>query len=231
MLLTAGSVLYSRALVLTHVAKLKPRTLWEGDLFLSDFSCATEGLIEEQKAKVILPLCRTNIVEIKLFFWLTLLILWTYSYQAKECPTLLCRHLFSDWKAWLPLADHVGCFLWRSHLQLETNKAIMKELTKTIESYLRREERNKENQADHKAHLTRDWLQCIKFFFSFAFTHNLPNCRLFPPYIPTYFEVQSSQFSSIYKHYFLQMHMAGYDSLISESVTGINSTSGLQIFF
>ena len=41
----------------------------------------------------------------------------------------------------------------------------MKELTKTIESYLHREERNKENQADHKAHLTTDWLQCIIFFF------------------------------------------------------------------
>lgn len=173
-------MLYRRTLALTHVAKLKPRTLWEGDLFLSDFSCATEGLIEEQKAKVILTLCRSNIVEIKLF-WLTLLILWIYSYQAKELPVLLCRHLFCDWKAWLPLADHVCCFLWQSHLQLDANQAIMKELTRTIESCVCREEKNKENQADHKASLTTDWLLYIKsFFFPCAFTHNLSYCRLFP---------------------------------------------------
>lgn len=134
--------------------------------FLSDFSCATEGLIEEQKAKVILTRCRTNIVEIRLF-WLTLLIFWLDSCQAMELPMLLCRRLFCSWKAWLPLADHVCCFLWRNHLQLETNKAIMKEWTKTIGPRLCREERNKENQADHKASLTTDWLLCIKSFYFF----------------------------------------------------------------
>lgn len=78
----------------------------------------------------------------------------------------------------------------------------MKELTKTIESYLHREERNKENQADHKAHLTTDWLWCIKSFFFFFFCIYLQPFKLqvIPSYIPTYFEVQSSQFSSIYKH-------------------------------
>ena len=75
----------------------------------------------------------------------------------------------------------------------------MKELTKTIESYLHREERNKENQADHKAHLTTDWLQCIIFFF-FCIYSQPSKLQVIPSYIPTYFEVQLSQFSSIYKH-------------------------------
>lgn len=59
-----------------------------------------------------------------------------------------------------------------SHLQLETNQAIMKELTKTIESCVCREEKNKENQADHKASLTTDCLLYIKSFF-FSLVHLL----------------------------------------------------------